>query len=173
MTPEAQRIAIAEGVKIGRLTAVKFSRRANRMAVWLWLCDCGCQKEILASSVSTRHTLSCGCLRREVTARTKTTHGNARRKRHSREYRIWRGMISRCTLPNNPAYPDYGGRGIGVCQRWLNSFQAFLEDMGKCPAGHSIERTQNHVGYFPHNCVWATAKEQSNNRRNRRWKKKP
>ena len=85
----------------------------------------------------------------------------------SSEHAIWRGMIQRCTNDNNPAYSSYGDRGIVVCDRWLNSFEAFYEDMGPRPSGeHSIERRNNDCGYTPDNCYWGTAHEQSNNRRN-------
>jgi hypothetical protein len=75
-------------------------------------------------------------------------------------------MINRCTNVNNEAYNDYGGRGITVCDRWLNSFEAFYEDMGPRPSpNHSIDREENDLGYYKDNCRWATRVEQNNNRR--------
>jgi hypothetical protein len=80
------------------------------------------------------------------------------------EHDIWRAMIERC---RNPKFKDYAGRGISVCQRWLDSFEDFLADMGHRPSsGHSIERERNEENYEPGNCVWATAKQQGRNKRN-------
>jgi hypothetical protein len=82
-----------------------------------------------------------------------------------REYEIWRGCIRRCTNPTHRYYQDYGGRGITVCDRWLQSFEAFIEDMGHAPSGYTLDRRNNDLGYGPDNCIWATAKQQANNRR--------
>lgn len=85
------------------------------------------------------------------------------------EYNSWRGMIERCERKAHRGYADYGGRGIKVCDRWRNSFPAFLADMGAKPGpGYSIERRENAKGYEPGNCFWATRKEQNRNKRNNR-----
>lgn len=82
-------------------------------------------------------------------------------------YKTWDNMKQRCFNKGNKGYSNYGGRGIGVCKRWM-SFENFLEDMGKKPKGMSIERRNNNRGYSLENCYWATQSEQSRNRRNTR-----
>jgi hypothetical protein len=90
--------------------------------------------------------------------------------RHSDEYRIWTHIKTRCFNPRVPEYGNYGGRGISMCDRWRNSFESFLLDMGERPtAEHSIDRFPNNDGHYePGNCRWATTKEQANNMRSNR-----
>lgn len=80
-------------------------------------------------------------------------------------YNSWHNMIERCTNPNAKGFNNYGGRGITVCEEWMD-FTNFLKDMGEKPYGHSINRKDNNLGYCPENCTWSSPKEQANNKRN-------
>lgn len=95
-------------------------------------------------------------------------HGKARtvngKRKPSLTYIKWQQMKQRCFNPKNQRFKDYMGRGITVCERWL-TFTNFLEDMGECPKGLTLERIDNDKGYSPDNCEWRTAKEQCRNRR--------
>lgn len=88
--------------------------------------------------------------------------------RHTKEYSCWLHMLSRCESEKDKDYPNYGGRGIKVCRKW-HSFLLFLEDMGICPPGYSIERNNVDGNYEPSNCEWASDETQRNNKRNTHW----
>lgn len=95
-----------------------------------------------------------------------TKHGLS----YTPEYRAWQTMRLRCTVPSNPAYADYGGRGITVCQRWLTSVENFVADMGPKPGPrYELDRKDNSKGYDPDNCRWATRTVNCRNRRSNRW----
>ena len=149
------------GQRFGYLTVLRREGSQNRKATWRCLCDCG--KEVVMQSQSLRSNLrpqpkSCGCRQ----GKWNRTHGMAGTRRH----RIWNGLKQRCLNPNSPDYPNYGGRGIGVCEEWVNSFETFYEDTKH---GYSdtlcIERIDNSKGYSKGNCRWATVKEQGANTR--------
>ncbi len=91
---------------------------------------------------------------------SRLTHGMS----NTPEYYSWKAMKERCTNKHHKAYKHYGGRGLVICNRWLNSFENFYADMGDRPNGLSLERTNNNKGYNPKNCKWDTGLRQNRNR---------
>lgn len=156
-----------KGKKFNKLLVESFFGIDKRDgAIWTCLCDCGNRKNVLAYNLKRGKAYSCGCVRR-FTKRTyiDVKHGSARNGKITSEYRSWQHMRDRCINTNCEAYPNYGGRGIAVCDRWVGSFENFFLDMGKKPKGYTIERINNDGNYEPSNCKWESRSEQSKNTR--------
>jgi len=157
------------GQKFGRLEVKEFAGIRKNNYYWTCLCDCGNFTEVASGNFKRDNTKSCGCLHKEVVSEMLITHGHSRRKHMSRTYNIWCGMLQRCNNPNSKRYKDYGGRGITVCHRWLESFENFYADVGDIPDGTTFDRKNNDGNYEPGNWRFATWKEQNNNRRDNYW----
>jgi hypothetical protein len=185
------------GKRFGRLLVKRLAYVKNHQTYWFCRCDCGETTIVLNGHLRAGHTTSCGCRKAETgfenvksmirwqrkhhypnsraaakqMQKANLKHGHTRKGWKSSEYGTWSQMKQRCLNPKDDKYPDYGGRGITVCARWLDAkhgFENFLADMGKKPSPKkkfSIERSNNDGPYDPSNCVWATASEQMKNRR--------
>lgn len=152
------------GQKFTRLTVISESPIRSKAGNVRWVCRCDCGTETMVETASLRRgtTKSCGCLRKEIFINNATKHGYSKKTEHI----AWEGMKRRCSNKNDRAYKHYGDRGITVCARWLNSFEAFLRDVGNRPSSkHSIDRIDNNGNYEPGNVKWSTQKEQNNNTR--------
>ena len=147
------------GLRFGRLTV------KHRRTVWVCRCDCGAEKSFRPHSLTSGDALSCGCLTsaRSGPSNSRFKHGWS----HSRTAQSWYNMKYRCYDPKHERFADYGGRGITVCDRWRNSFENFLADMGERPPRTSLDRREVDGNYEPGNCRWATPAEQRQNQRPR------
>lgn len=156
--------------KYGRWTVLeKAVRNRSGKLRWTCKCDCGTERIVLQDTLLSGASQSCGCLSVESFVHrnrvNKRTHGNTVGG-YSPEYRAWLHIRNRCCNPNVKDFPHYGGRGITICDRWRDSFEAFLADMGKRPSSrHSVDRIDVNANYTPGNCRWATSRQQQNNRR--------
>lgn len=156
------------GERYGRLVAVKElpDRNADRRIIFECLCECGNTTKVTGKSLRSGHTKSCGCLEFK-----KPLKDNAV-KRHEL-YPTYTAMKTRCYNKNFEHYHHYGGRGIKVCDRWLESFWNYVEDVGPKVKGKTLDRENNDGDYEPGNVRWATPKEQAANRRpNSGWRNK-
>lgn len=141
--------------RFGRLVVLEVLHSSKRRC----LCDCGSVVIVAIRDMRSGNTRSCGCLRTEL----RTKHGFC----GTPEYHIWADIVQRCENPKSPEFPNYGGRGIKICERWRQSCGEFVADVGRRPTpNHSIDRFPNNDGnYEPGNCRWALIGEQNLNTR--------
>lgn len=162
-------IDLPQGGVFGRWTVLAESHRDKHGYInWLCRCECGTEKTVCSHELRSGRSKSCGCLASELKAKRMTTHGHTKRVSGvyaTPTYRAWVEMIRRCTKHGRNNSYLYVDRGIRVCDRWAESFDNFLEDMGERPDGMSLDRIDNDAGYEPANCRWADKKTQSRNRR--------
>lgn len=171
------------GQRFGRLIAVQqiATKELNARGApryYRCQCDCGGSTEARGYSLVAGILRSCGCLQKESASLTgKASAGVAKKhggcigqhtkknvdKEMSGTYTSWQAMKTRCLNVNDPGYFKYGGKGIEVCERWMD-FSNFLSDMGERPEGTTLDRIDGTKGYCPDNCRWADCVEQSNNR---------
>lgn len=160
-----------KGKQYGRLTVVKsagYTPIKPHRALWVCRCSCGIEITVLAQSLRSGHTKSCGCFHRDDRTHGinhKIKHGHRRVSATTREYRSWRCMIQRCTDLNHTSYPRYGAVGVRICDRWNTkaggSFENFLADIGPRPKGATLGRTLDMGNYEPGNVFWMTKAEQT------------
>ncbi len=167
-----QRFVDYTGQRYGRWIVLSFignNYRGDRL--WLCRCDCGIERVVKGGILRSGESQSCGCLNKEKVAeacrKRSTIHRETVDYKSTPEYNAWLSLKGRCLNPRNSAFQGYGGRGIMVCDRWVNSFPNFLEDVGRRPSPqHSIDRFPNNDGnYEPGNVRWATRTEQNRNKR--------
>jgi len=152
----------------GRLTVTSFSHKDKRGRVhWACICECGNINSVRVDALTRGVSKSCGCLQKALLADRKLSHGYTVNGNNNgnKTYVSWKTMKQRCLNPNHGEYKNYGGRGITVCPRWVDSFANFVSDMGERTDGLTIDRINVNGNYEPDNCRWADWFVQNNNQR--------
>jgi hypothetical protein len=152
------------GQKFGKLLAISSIIPKRGQTKFVCDCECGNQTTVRGTDLKSGNTTSCGCVKKNVGYTSNLKHGGAKGN-HTGAYRSWKSMKQRCTDPNSRGWKEYGAVGVTVCDRWLESFENFLSDMGERPDGYSLERIDVFKGYAPENCKWIPLKEQAKNQR--------
>lgn len=159
------------GQKFGRLVVLgRGTQKYKGNAFWRCQCDCGSVVDVASNHLRSGRVQSCGCLGRENSAKSHTTHGGS----HTRLYGVWACMISRCYTPSNTSYQRYGAKGVKVCDEWRKDFAAFQNwamsngydetaKRGEC----TIDRIDVYGNYEPNNCRWVSMSAQNKNKRQR------
>lgn len=162
------------GHRFGRLTAVRRAGSKGGCALWFCLCDCGSTVLVQSRYLRSGNTRSCGCIHSEQVA-VRNLSGRTDRHKNLRLYGVWRSMKQRCYDKKRKDFPNYGGRGIKVCDEWMHSFSAFCSwamsngyDKNASYMACTLDRIDPDGDYEPSNCRWVNAKQQANNRRNSR-----
>lgn len=151
------------GQRFGRLVVINYSHsNKHRKSFWLCKCDCGNIKILRGNDLKSGKIQSCGCYNSERTISFNTTHGLS----GTRLYRIWKNIKMRCLDPNKPDYKYYGGRGIKICDEWINNFKSFYDwaMSNGYKEALTIDRRENDGNYEPSNCRWVTMAAQNQNK---------